>query len=241
MANLKTSYFNLDDIKIAYREFGDGPILMFLHGNSESKKLFADYQTKHFVKFHTFALDSRGHGQSISQDDQYTISQFSLDVIRFCEGKGLKNINLVGYSDGGNVALHLAHKAPGLFRKIIAISPNTLASGTEEKSLKIFVRMKKLLTRLGQLGFNTKKQIMRIDLMLTDIGLSEDQLSQIALPMLILYAEKDMIKVSHIQKIAELIPNAQLKMITGSTHMNILRNPKTADAIKAYFMNESNY
>jgi len=77
--------------------------------------------------------------------------------------------------------------------------------------------------------------------MLTDIGLSEDQLRQIALPMLILYAEKDMIKVSHIQKIAELIPNAQLKMITGSTHMNILRNPQTADAIKAYFMNESDY
>lgn len=239
MAKLRTSYFDLDDLRIAYYEVGDGPILMFLHGNSESKRIFLDYQLKHFSAFHTFALDSRGHGQSISKDSQYTISQFSLDVIRFCEGKGLKNINLVGYSDGGNIALHLAHKAPGLFRKIIAISPNTLASGTEEKSLRTFIRMKKCLTKLGQLGFNTKKQIMRIDLMLNDIGLDDDQLRQISLPLLILYAEKEMIKVSHIQHIANLIPNADLKMIPGSTHMNILHNSKTHEAIKAYFLNKS--
>jgi len=239
MAKLRTSYFDLDDLRIAYYEVGDGPILMFLHGNSESKRIFLDYQLKHFSAFHTFALDSRGHGQSISEDAQYTISQFSLDVIRFCEGKGLKNINLVGYSDGGNIALHLAHKAPGLFRKIIAISPNTLANGTEEKSLRTFKRMKKCLTKLGQLGFNTKKQIMRIDLMLNDIGLDDDQLRQISLPLLILYAEKEMIKVSHIQHIANLIPNADLKMIPGSTHMNILLNSKTHEAIKAYFLNKS--
>jgi len=43
-----------------------------------------------------------------------------------------------------------------------------------------------------------------------------------------------MIKPEHIREIAELVPNTELEMIPGCTHMNILRQPATAAAIRQY-------
>ncbi|HNT77772.1 MAG TPA: alpha/beta hydrolase, partial [Anaerolineae bacterium] len=126
MEKLSTAYVDLGDVKIAYRDYGAGPTLILLHGNSESKSLFTQHQTIHFKMFHTIAIDSRGHGETLSEDTHYSIGQYSDDVIRLCQAKGITEAGVVGYSDGGNIALFLAKKAPQLFKKIVAISPNYL-------------------------------------------------------------------------------------------------------------------
>lgn len=234
MTPLPTRYVDLPDLSVAYREAGSGPILLFLHGNSESKKIFSSYQLEHFTDFHTFALDSRGHGESRSQDKELSIPQFCQDVIRFCDAQGIKRCHLVGYSDGGNIALLLAKNAPYLFERIVAISPNYLVSGTEENTLRLFTRLYKLWKFLGKLGLPTQKYIMRFDLMLNDIGISADELRSIQTGMQILYAEKEMIKPEHIKEIAELVPNSELLMIPGCTHMNILDQSLTVAAIREY-------
>jgi len=79
-----------------------------------------------------------------------------------------------------------------------------------------------------------QKIIMRFDLMMNDIGITADELRSINTGMKILYAEKEMIKPEHIREIAELVPNTELEMIPGCTHMNILRQPATAAAIRQY-------
>jgi pimeloyl-ACP methyl ester carboxylesterase len=112
MNKLSTEYVDLGDIRIAYRQHGSGRCAPAVHGNSGSKAMFKPYQLEHFPQFHTYALDSRGHGQSISTDEEITIEQISRDVIRFCEAKGIHQADVIGYSDGGNIALHLANKAP---------------------------------------------------------------------------------------------------------------------------------
>ena len=234
MTSLPTRYLELPDIRFAYCEHGAGPTLIFLHGNSERKKIFAHYQTEHFADYHTIALDSRGHGQSRSVDHELTIPQLANDVINFCIAKGIQRTHLVGYSDGGNIALLLAKNAPHLFDKIVAIAPNYLVSGTEEKTLRTFTRLYKLWKFLRRLGLPAQKIIMCFDLMMNDIGITADELRSINTGMKILYAEKEMIKPEHIREIAELVPNTEREMIPGCTHMNILRQPATAAAIRQY-------
>ena len=65
--------------------------------------------------------------------EELTIEKFSEDVIAFCNRKGIQQAFVIGYSDGGNIALFLAKKAPKLFPRIVAISPNTLANGTKNQ------------------------------------------------------------------------------------------------------------
>ncbi len=129
MAKLKTEYIYISDAQLAYRQCGNGPTLILLHGNSQCKKIFTKYQIHYFNNFHTFAIDSRGHEQSTSKNTDYSIDQYSSNIIEFCHATSIKNAYVIGYSDGGNIALLLAKKAPNLFTKIIAISPNYLVYG----------------------------------------------------------------------------------------------------------------
>lgn len=234
MPGMTTRYLDLPNVRIAYREAGSGPNLLLLHGNSESKKIFTRYQAVYFLDYHTYALDSRGHGQSQSVDTQYTIHQYSQDVIAFCREMSIKKTHLVGYSDGANIALLLARDAPQLFDRVVAIAPNYLASGTDEQTMRVFSRVHRTWKLLSRLGLPTHKAAMRYELMLKDIGISAEELKEIPIAMKILYAEKEMIKEEHILEIADFIPNNEIEKIAGASHMNILEQPATIASIQAY-------
>ncbi|HEY71595.1 MAG TPA: alpha/beta hydrolase, partial [Anaerolineae bacterium] len=96
-----TRYLELKDVRIAYREHGSGPVLLLLHGNSGSKEEFSKYQMLHFENFHTIALDSRGHGETVSSDLHLNIDMISEDVIGFCKAMSIDQAFVIGYSDGG--------------------------------------------------------------------------------------------------------------------------------------------
>ncbi|MDR1070218.1 MAG: alpha/beta hydrolase [Gracilibacteraceae bacterium] len=231
---METKYLELDNIKIAYCEYGAGHDLLLLHGNSENKSIFKKHQLKYFEKFHTFAIDSRGHGQSISEDNEYSINQYSDDVINFCEKLGINKTYVVGFSDGGNICLFLARKNPEVFEKIIALSPNYLAEGTAAKTLKFLHRMYKLFLFMEKLRLPMRKAIMKWELMLKDIGITDGELKEIKTNMYILYAENDMIKEEHLLKMAELIKNCQIKKIKNTTHSNIYKSEETIKEIIEY-------
>ena len=234
MSKLETEFVDLKDARIAFRQFGSGTILMLLHGNSQSKKIFSRYQTEYFKMYNTIAVDSRGHGESESNDDEYSIDQYSNDIIEFCETKGIKEAYLIGYSDGGNISLLLAKKAPTIFKKIVAISPNYLVSGMKDGSLRMIRIMVRLFKLLGRIGINTKKSIMRFVLMLNDIGITDDELRSIQTNIKILYAENDFVKEEHIKRISELVPNSTLKKINHCNHLTILDKKETIAIIKPY-------
>ena len=236
MENLTTQYIDLGNARIAYRERGSGPTLLLLHGNSESKNIFAQHQLKHFDMFHTIAIDSRGHGESESNGTDYSIEQYSNDVIEICKAKGITNAYVIGYSDGGNISLFLAQKAPELFPRIIAISPNYLVSGTTDGALRLFRAIRGIMSFAGRLGFNVKKELAKLDLMLRDIGITDNDLRGIRTDMKILYAEKELIKEEHIKQIASLISNASVDKIMGCHHMTILNKREAIEIMKAYLL-----
>ena len=235
MKKLVTQFVDLPDARIAYCEHGTGPTLILLHGNSESKHIFAGYQTDCFSMFRTIAVDSRGHGESRSNDTELTFDKLSDDMIDLCRLIEVKEAYVIGYSDGGNIALMLAKKAPELFTKIAAISPNYLVSGTEEKTLRSFQNIRKVLVFLNRLGF-MKKERMRFDLMMHDIGITEAELKGIRTKMKILYAEQDMVKEDHILRMAELIPGASLNKIPSCTHLNIMGKPEAVEIMRSWFL-----
>ncbi len=238
MEKLSTEFLDLEDARIAYREHGTGPTLILLHGNSESKEIFSKYQRIYFNMFRTIAIDSRGHGETISNDTQYSISQYSEDVIGLCKAKGITQAVVIGYSDGGNIALFLAKKEPKIFKKIVGISPNYLVSGTTDGAL-IFIRATaKILRLLEMLGLPTKKAIMRFDLMLNDIGITVEELGSIQTSLRILYAEKDMIKEEHIKDMGRLIPGATIKKVGHCNHLTIFDKRETIEDIRDYLLGE---
>jgi pimeloyl-ACP methyl ester carboxylesterase len=240
MSTISTQYLELQDVKIAYREYGSGPVLLLLHGNSGSKENFSKYQQDHFRNFHSFALDSRGHGGTISSDAHLSIDQISEDVIAFCKAKNIDQAFVVGYSDGGNIALFLAKKEPVCFTKVVAISPNYLVSGLTDGTLKLLRAIAGLLRLLDRLGLAVQKTILRFELMLDDVGIKDEDLSGIQTDVCILYAERDVVKEEHLAEMGRLIPGATIRKIGRCNHLSMLHKRETMETIRSFLLGDGN-
>lgn len=234
MTRLKTEFVNLGDLRIAYCQHGSGESLILLHGNSINKSYFKGYQQEKFSDFHTYAIDSRGHGQSRSGDIVLNYEQMSQDILAFCKQLEISTTKVIGYSDGGILALWLAVKAPEIFTKVVAISPNTLASATTDRSMASIQRFLDQMNRLKRFGLPMAKQIMRFKLMLTDSGITDIDLKAIRTKVQILYAERDMIKEEHFLFLSQTIPGVKMEKIAGCNHLNIPYQERTIEAIRAF-------
>lgn len=234
MTKLKIEQVKLDNINLAYTQYGEGSNLLLLHGNSGSNRYFKKYQLEHFANYHTYALDSRGHGHSRSKDTILSYKQQSMDVLNFCKARGISNASVIGYSDGGNLALWLAVKAPEIFYKVVAISPNTLASGSTKMALWAIQKAIEAMKRLRQFGFPNQKQIMRFELMLTDTGITDEDLQSLKTNVMILYAENDLITEDHILQISGQIPDCQVRKINNCNHFTIPFLSETIRIIQDY-------
>lgn len=65
------------------------------------------------------AVDLRGHGQSPTPEEPYTIAAMAADVLRTLDARGIETFDLLGLSIGGAVAQHIAATAPERLGRLI--------------------------------------------------------------------------------------------------------------------------
>ena len=107
------------DIELHYIKKGAGAPLLLLHGNGESGDYFV-HQVDEFARyFAVYAVDTRGHGQSPRGTAPFTISQFADDLLGFMNGQGIEKAHILGFSDGGNIALTFALAHPERVRRLL--------------------------------------------------------------------------------------------------------------------------
>ncbi|MRT94429.1 alpha/beta fold hydrolase, partial [Ancylomarina sp. 16SWW S1-10-2] len=101
-------YVKSNNTKIYYEVYGKGDPLLLLHGNGQSISAYSR-QIPEFAKhFKVIAVDTRGQGKSIDTiSKNFSYNQFSEDMKVLLDTLHLKQVNLVGWSDGGNTGLTL--------------------------------------------------------------------------------------------------------------------------------------
>lgn len=92
-------------MKLYYRECGKGQPMILLHGNGEDSTYFENQIRFFSKKYRVIAIDTRGHGKSPRGTRPFTVEQFAKDLKGFLDEKRLRHIILLGFSDGGNVAI----------------------------------------------------------------------------------------------------------------------------------------
>ncbi len=103
---------------IAYEDSGgDGPVVVLIHGNSGSRRIYAKQFQSDLVQSHRLiAFDLPGHGESDNAVDPqatYYIAGFATALMEALAGLGVKQAALVGWSLGGHIALELMARWPG--------------------------------------------------------------------------------------------------------------------------------
>jgi len=110
-----------DGRTMAYREAGQGPPLVLLHGWSLSSAVFDELTAGLARDFRVLAFDLRGHGCS-SPGEGYGLADFAADVRESLDLLSIPSAALLGWSLGGQVALRLAHEVPSLWTRLVLIS-----------------------------------------------------------------------------------------------------------------------
>ena len=117
------------DIELFYEEMGSGEPLILLHGNGEDHTIFNKIADYFSGKYRVISIDTRGHGESPMGEEPFSLYQFAEDLNDFMDEHNIEKANILGFSDGGNVALIFASKYPEKVIKLIANGANTRPSG----------------------------------------------------------------------------------------------------------------
>ena len=225
----------MTDIQLHFIEQGQGQPLILLHGNGESCDYF-EHQIAYFSKqYHIIALDTRGHGQSPRGEKPFTIKQFAEDLHDFLDEKGIEKALILGFSDGGNIALTFALKYPERVEKMIVNGANIFPSGVKplyQWPIEIGYRIAKMFSTKPE---QAKQNSEMLGLMVNEPHIEPSELSHLTMPVLVVAGTKDMIKDSHTRLIYKNLPNAQLSIIEGD-HFVANKNADAFNKIVADFL-----
>ncbi|MCY1073111.1 alpha/beta fold hydrolase [Archangium lansingense] len=129
-------------VRMHYVEQGrkDGPVLVLLHGYTDSYLSFERVLPLLPRSFHVYALDQRGHGDSSRPECCYSQSDFASDVVAFLDSQGIQRAVLVGHSMGSFIAQQVALEHPQRVEALVLIgSAPTVHGNAVAAELKSYV------------------------------------------------------------------------------------------------------
>ena len=111
----------LRGVELNVRTAGEGPATVFLHGFTGSSAAWDPHVALFKPRRNTIAIDLIGHGDSDAPSDPecYRMKYCVEHLLAVLDKLGLDSVDMVGYSMGGRVALHLANAAPGRIRSMV--------------------------------------------------------------------------------------------------------------------------
>jgi pimeloyl-ACP methyl ester carboxylesterase len=210
-----------DGVRLYYEVYGTGEPLLLVHGNGGS---IADLsaQISYFRKrYKVIAMDSRDQGRSGDSSSNITYEKMTDDLAALLDHLKVGPVNVLGWSDGGIEALLLGIRHPQKVKKIAAMAAN-LNPSDEALEPEIIGLVKSMVSDMPASQRETpegRREIKVTAMMLSEPNIELKELQSIKAPTLILAADHDAIRVKHTVDIYLHVPNSQLVIFPGATHM----------------------
>lgn len=201
------------EIKHYYEEQGSGDALILLHGNGGSSVEYRSQLNEWAKHFHVYALDTRGHGKTPRGTAPFTIHQFAEDLYGFLQEKGIAKADIIGFSDGGNIALAFALKHPEKVKHLVLNGANLVPQGVKAY-FQLPITAGYYLTKLCRSPAAKAKKEM-LGLMVNDPYFSVEELSRLKPPTMVVAGTHDLIYKKHTELIARSIPHSGLLFVKG--------------------------
>jgi 2-succinyl-6-hydroxy-2,4-cyclohexadiene-1-carboxylate synthase len=129
----------LNDLDFHVEIDGRGPPLLLLHGFSGSVRAWDEVRPALAGDARLITIDLIGHGRSAAPADagRYSLDWSTRDLLALLDELGLGAVDVLGYSMGGRVALHLSLQAPERVRRLILESASAGIEDALERQRRI--------------------------------------------------------------------------------------------------------
>ena len=104
---------------VFYKEHGRGRPLVFIHAGSVSGESWDPYLAAFADRYTVIVPDTPGHGRSGVPASALSYPGLADDMATFIAALGLSKPLIAGYSDGGQIALEIGMRHPGLAGALI--------------------------------------------------------------------------------------------------------------------------
>lgn len=228
------------DIKLNCLEQGSGEVLILLHGNGENHSYFS-HQIGHFyASYRVLAPDTRGHGDSPRGQAPFSIRQFARDLRDFMDERNIQKASILGFSDGGNIALQFALEHPERVERLILNGANLYPGGVKAAVQIPIVLGYWIASLFARRQPEAKANAEMLGLMVKEPHVAPEELRRLSMPVLVIAGTKDMIKEKHSRLIYESLPRAELVFLEGD-HFIAARRPEAFNrAVEEFLTNNKN-
>ncbi|MDE3182102.1 MAG: alpha/beta hydrolase [Bacteroidota bacterium] len=224
-------YYSVRGIKMYAEEYGSGKPLLLIHGNGGSISSMASIIPYFSQHYKVIATDSRAHGKSTDPGDSLSFEMMADDEAALLDKMHIDSAYVIGWSDGGIVALVLAMRHPDKVIKLASTGANLWPDSTalipslwkSEKAYYDSMKSKKMTTAKEKNDW----KIFMLDWLQPNIPLSA--LHSIRCPSLIICGDYDLIRLEHTVKIFQNIPHAYLWVVPNSGHGTLIEHTNEFD------------
>jgi pimeloyl-ACP methyl ester carboxylesterase len=214
---------------------GEGPTLLLLHGGGDSGVHSFERQLEDFSRQHRIvAPDQVGQGRTPDASGPLSYTAMMQDTAALLQTLKLDQVDVVGFSDGGILALMLAVRHPQLVRRLVVSGVNIAPEGLNPQGLQGL--------RAAQVPTPTTSGEKLNRLWLTspiEAELNPALLAKIAQPVLVISGDRDAITLEHTLQIFHALPKAQLCVLPGTGHGTFSGRPEWLSPIIGEFLDRS--
>lgn len=242
MSDTRQEFLHNSGANIFYSEYfpadPQAPTLILLHGNGEDHTYFVKQIPAFSPHFRLVLMDTRGQGQSTGGDGELNFSVFAADLLALMDHLQIAKAHLLGFSDGGNLALTFALAHPERVQSLILNGANLNPGGVKLSTQLPIVLGYGCCRLLSPFSHKARQNGALLGLMVNHPHIPPQALAALTMPALVIVGERDMIRDRHSQLIARSLPNAQFVRIPGGDHFCAAKCPEVFNhAVLSFLQN----
>jgi pimeloyl-ACP methyl ester carboxylesterase len=251
MSLVQSGYAPVDQLEVYYEihgrplDAGMSPLLLIPGGMMAIETAFsAALLARLSAERPVIAIEQQGHGHTADRPGEATMERMADDAVGVLDHLGIAQAHIAGHSLGGMTCLATAIRHPRRVRSLIPISAGYELEGFLPELVKLqrglvqepspalipllpteadFEAWRAHYQRSAPDPAAFDEVLVKLNTLLaTWPGWSPDELRAIEAPALVLVGDNDFIRVEHAAEMAQLIPSAQLAVLPGTTHMDII-------------------
>lgn len=223
---MKSGYSVVNGIKMYYEVYGVGEPLVLIHGGGSTiNTTFGRIIPELSKSRKLICMELQAHGHTEDRSAELSFDTDADDIIKLLIYLQIQKADFFGFSNGGMTALRIAIKYPHICRKIIAGSvllkregafpgfwdfmKNATIEQMPQQYKNAFLKENSDQSKL--LNLHQKCA----DRMLNFTDFSDEELTSIKSPVLLINGDNDVATSEHIVAMSKLIPDCKLAVIPG--------------------------
>lgn len=225
----------LRGIRMYYEVHGHGPALLLLHGGTGNGTQFASVVPIFRRQFRVIVPDLCAQGRTTDRPGPLSYHAMAEDIVALMDHLRIRQADIMGWSDGGDVGLDLAIHHPARVKHLVTFGANFSPAGLKPEDVEWAATASAEsfgpATRLSyehlapdpghyEIAMNKIIAMWRIEPAFTP-----QQLGSIRAKTLIAAGENDVVLPRHTAALARAIPGARVWIVPGATHSVILERP----------------